>query len=214
MNIYVSIAIKTILFLFVIIVILKVMGKRELGQLNTFDIVIFFMISELFSLSIDDPKENIFQTLLPILLIFAMQILVSIIVLKSNKIRKIVEENPSFIINKGILDQRKMKKLRYNIDDLYEQIRLEGVDNIKDVEFAILESNGSLSVIKKGEENSKIPFPVIKDGVIDDMVLDILGKDRDWIISKIRDKGYNNEKNIFICTIDKNDNLYVIEKDY
>lgn len=214
MNIYISIAIKTILFLFVIIVILKVMGKRELGQLNTFDIVIFFMISELFSLSIDDPKENIFQTLLPILLIFAMQILVSIIVLKSNKIRKIIEENPSFIINKGILDQRKMKKLRYNIDDLYEQIRLEGVDNIKDVEFAILESNGSLSVIKKGEENSKIPFPVIKDGVIDDMVLDILGKDRDWIISKLRDKGYSDEKTIFICTIDKNDNLYVIEKDY
>lgn len=214
MNDYLSIAFKTILFLLVILVILKIMGKRELGQLNTFDIVIFFVISELFSLSIDDPRENVFQTLLPILIIFVMQILISIIVLKSNKIRRIIEGNPSFIINKGILDQKKMKKLRYNIDDLCEQVRLQGVDNIKDVEYAILESNGNLSVIKKGEENSEIPFPLIKDGVIDEFALKVLGKDTEWIYSKLKDKGFLNEKNIFICTIDNNDNLFIIEKNY
>lgn len=214
MNIYFLIALKTILFLFVIIIILKIMGKRELGQLNTFDIVIFFMISELFSLSIDEPHENIFQTLLPILIIFAMQILMSFIVLKSNKIRKIIEENPSFIINKGIIDQKKMKKLRYNIDDLCEQVRMQGVDNLKDVEYAILESNGNLSVIKKGEENSKIPFPLIKDGVIDDMSLKIINKDKEWLSSKIREKGYSDIDNIFICMLDKNDSLYIVEKDY
>lgn len=214
MNIYFLIAIKTILFLFVIIIILKIMGKRELGQLNTFDIVIFFMISELFSLSIDEPHENVFQTLLPILIIFVMQIVMSFIVLKSNKIRKIIEENPSFIINKGVIDQRKMKKLRYNIDDLCEQVRMQGVDNLKDVEYAILESNGNLSVIKKGEENSKIPFPLVKDGIIDDMSLKIINKDKEWLISKIKEKGYSDINSIFICMLDKNDSLYIVEKDY
>lgn len=204
---------KTLLFLVVIILMLKIMGKRELGQLNAFDIVIFFMISELFSLSIDKPKEDIWISLLPILIIFLMQIIMSFVVLKSNKIRKIIEENPSFIINNGVINQKKMKKLRYNIDDLMQQIRNNGIDNISQVKFAILESNGNLSIIEKNKENSKIPFPLIKDGKIDNQVLNVLNKDRKWLLEKLKEKGYSNEKNIFICILDNNDNLFIVEKD-
>lgn len=207
---YLLVSGKTLLFLIVIIVLLKIMGKRELGQLNAFDIVIFFMISELFSLSIDKPHENVLLTLVPILIIFFMQMITSFIVLKSNKLRKILEENPALIINNGILDIKKMKKLRYNIDDLLEQVRLDGVDSLSSVKFAILESNGQLSVIQK--EKSLIPFPVIKDGEIDNKVLEILKRDRDWLINKLKQKGYDNEKQIFICIIEKNDNLFVIDK--
>lgn len=213
MNIYLSIALKTILFLVVIIVIMKIMGKRELGQLNTFDIVVFFMISELFSLSIDNPNENVMESLLPILIIFAVQIIISILVLKNNKLRKIIEENPSFIINNGVIDQKKMKKLRYNTDDLMQQIRSKGVDNPSQILFAILESNGNLSVIEKGKENSKIPFPLIKDGYIDVKVMKTLKKDRKWLFNKLKEKGYSNEKEIFLCILDNNDNLYIVEKD-
>lgn len=203
---------KTLLFLIVIILILKIMGKRELGQLNSFDIVIFFMISELFSLSIDKPHENIFLTLLPILIIFLMQLITSFIVLKSNKLRKILEENPTLIINKGILDIKKMKKLRYNIDDLLEQVRLDSVDSLSDVEYAILESNGQLSVIQKDKSKSQIPFPLIKDGEIDHKVLNVINKDKEWLIEKIKKKGYDSEKQIFICILEKGDNLFIIEK--
>lgn len=212
MNDYLLIALKTIVFLIVIIVIMKIMGKRELGQLNTFDIVVFFMISELFSLSIDDPHENIIKSLLPILIIFTLQLIISLVVLKNNKLRKILEENPTLIINNGIINQEKMKKLRYNTDDLMQQIRSNGVDNPSQVLFAILESSGNLSVIQKGKENSKIPFPIIKDGHIDDKVIKILNKDKKWVINKLKEKGYDNEKNIFLCILDNNDNLYVIEK--
>jgi len=203
---------KTLLFLIVIILLLKIMGKRELGQLNAFDIVIFFMISELFSLSIDKPHENVFFTLAPILIIFLMQIITSFIVLKSNKLRKIIEENPTFIINKGMLDIKKMKKLRYNIDDLMEQIRLDGVDSLSEVEYAVLESNGELSIIQKGKERTMIPFPLIKDGEIDHKVLQELKKDKDWLLDKLKQKGYENEKQIFLCILEKEDNLLVIEK--
>jgi len=203
---------KTLLFLIVIILLLKIMGKRELGQLNAFDIVIFFMISELFSLSIDRPHENVFLTLVPILIIFFMQVITSFIVLKSNKLRKILEENPTLLINKGVLDIKKMKKLRYNIDDLMEQVRLDGVDSLSEVEFAILESNGELSIIQKGKAKTMIPFPVIKDGDIDNKVLEVLNKDANWLFNKIKNKGYDNEKEIFLCMIEKGENIYVIEK--
>ena len=204
---------KTMLFLIVIILILKIMGKRELGQLNAFDIVIFFMISELFSLSIDKPHENVLLTLIPIILIFLMQIITSYIVLKSNKLRKILEENPALIIDKGKLDIDKMKKLRYNIDDLMEQVRLDGSDSLSNVEYAILESNGQLSVIQKGKEKAQIPFPLIKDGEIDNKVLKVLNKNEEWLINKLKESGYNNEKQIFICLLEKNGELFVIEKE-
>lgn len=209
---YLLVAGKTLLFLFVIIVILKIMGKREIGQLNAFDIVIFFMISELFSLSIEKPKENVMMVLLPILIIFLMQLITSFIVLKSNKLRKIIEENPSFIINNGVLDIERMKKLRYNIDNLMEQIRNNQIDSPSKVQFAILESNGELSVIEKGKEDTIIPFPVIKDGEIDNRILEILNKDKNWVLDKIKERGYESEKQIFLCMIEKGENLFIIEK--
>lgn len=203
---------KTLLFLVVIIVILKIMGKRELGQLNSFDIVVFFMISELFSLSIDKPHENVMLTMVPIILIFIMQLITSYIVLKSNKLRKIIEENPTLLINKGKLDIKKMKKLRYNIDDLMEQIRQDGIDSLSDVEYAILESNGQLSVIQKEKRKTNIPFPLIKDGEIDNKVLQVLNKNEKWLINELKKKGYDSEKQIFICLLETDDNLFVIEK--
>lgn len=213
MNEYLLITIKTIMFLVFIMVIMKIMGKRELGQLNAFDIIIFFMISEIFSLSIDDPHADVLKTLLPIAIISLIQIIISLIVLKSNKLRKIIEENPSFIINDGIIDQKKMKKLRYNIDDLMQQIRSDGIDNPSKIKFAILESNGNLSVIEKGKESSKIPFPLIKDGEIDTKVLETINKDKKWLYSKLKECGYNSESNIFICILDSDDNLFVVEKE-
>ena len=212
MNDYLIIALKTLLFLVVILVIMKIMGKREVGQLNTFDIVIFFMISELFSLSIDNYNQNVFKVLLPILIIFLVQIVISSKKKKSNKLRKILEENPTFIINNGIIDKEKMKKLRYNLDDLMQQIRSNGIDSVSQVKFAILESNGELSIIEKGKENTKVPFPLIKDGKIDDKILKILNKDDKWLKDKLIDNGYDNETQIFLCMLEKNDHLFIVEK--
>ena len=209
---YLLVIVKTLLFLIVIILILKIMGKRELGQLNSFDIVVFFMISELFSLSIDKPHENVMLTLVPILVIFLMQLITSYLSLKSNKLRKIIEENPTLLINDGILNIEKMRKLRYNIDDLMEQVRMSGVDSISAIKYAVLESNGQLSIILKGKESSAIPFPVIKDGEVDKKALKIINKKDDWLEEKLKNIGFRME-DVFICIIESNNNLFVIEKD-
>lgn len=213
MNDYLLIIGKTILFIIVTIVILKIMGKRELGQLNSFDIVIFFVISELFSLSIEEPHDDIMKVLIPIIVICLMQVISSYIVLKSNKVRKLIEENPTIVINDGNVDIKIMKKLRYNIDDLMEQLRINGIDSVVNVKFAILESNGTLSVIEKDKDNSKVPFSLIKDGIIDEKVLEILNKDRNWLIKELNKKGYKDEKEIFMCFFSVDESLFVIEKE-
>ena len=212
MYIYFLIGIKTIFFFSIISILLKVMGKRELGQLNTFDIVVFFVISELFSLSVDDPKENVWLSLLPILIIFFLQVIISIFSLKSFFLRNIFEGKPSVIINDGNLDIKVMRKQRYNINDLMEQLRLSNIDSISSVKYAILESNGQLSVVLKENNVSECPFPVIKDGTIDFEVLKMINKDKKWLMEYLKKYNYINEKEIFLCMIEEN-GLFIIKKD-
>ena len=212
MNDYLLIGLKTILFLSIILVIIRIMGKRELGQLNVFDIIISFMISEIFSNAIADPNSNIFLALLPIFIIFLVQICISIIVLKNKKIRNFIESKPSLIIYKGIINYKEMKKQRYNISDLLQQVREQGIDDLSDVNFAILESNGTLSVIEKKNSNLKYPFPIISDGKIEEDVMHELGLNKDWINKKINKLSIDSYKDIFIAFINKNNDLIVFSK--
>ena len=148
------------------------MGKRELGQLNVFDIIISFMISEIFSNAIAEPHSNIFLALLPILIIFIVQLLISLAVLHSKKIREFIESKPAIIIENGKINCNEMKKQRYNISDLLQQIHQQGIDDPSKINFAILENNGSLSIIEKSKSNLLYPYPLIADGKIDNIALE------------------------------------------
>lgn len=212
MNEYLLIGLKTLLFLGIILIIIRIMGKRELGQLNVFDIIISFMISEIFSNAIAEPNSNIFLALLPIFIIFIVQILISIVVLKSKKIRYFIESKPSLIIENGIINYNEMKKQRYNISDLLQQIREQGIDDLNNVSYAILESNGTLSVIETKNSKLKIPFPIISDGEYDTKIIEKLKMDFKWLKNKLRNMGYSNEKDIFMCFINKNDELIIFSK--
>ena len=140
---------KTIICYFFLIFILKVMGKREIGKVSTFDIVVFFVISELFSLSLNEPSGSIWHSIIPITIIVLLQLLTAFLSLKINKIRSIVEGKVTFIIYNGELNQKEMKKQRYNIDDLMTQLRAKEIQLPNEVAFAILEDTGALTIIKK-----------------------------------------------------------------
>lgn len=211
MNEYLLIGLKTLLFLTIILIIIRIMGKRELGELNVFDIIVSFMISEIFSNAIADPYGNIFLALLPILIIFIVQICISFIVLKSKKIRNIIESKPSLIIDNGIINYDEMKKQRYNISDLLQQIRQQGIDDINDICFAVLESNGNLSIIEKEKAKFKYPFPIINDGAIDYEYIKEINLDVSLILNKVYNLNYN-VKDIFIGFINKDDELIVFSK--
>ena len=181
---YFSIIFKTIFMYFFIIFVYRLMGKKELGQLSVVDLIVSILIAELIALGIES-KHSILLSIIPIIVLVLVQIIMSYLTIKSDKIRKIIEGKPSIIINDGKVNFSIMSKLRYSLDDLLTQLRLQGVKSIDKVKYAVLENNGNLSVFS---DNSDYPLPLILDGIVDYDVLNKIGKTYDWLINIIKRK--------------------------
>ena len=153
------------------------MGKREVGQLGIIDLIVSILIAELAAISIDNREESIFLSILPICLLVAIQFILSMISVSSNKFRNIVDGVPSVIISNGKINFKEMIKQRYNLDDLLTQLREQKIKTIEDVDFAILENNGTLSVFTKYDKRvGEYPLALILDGKIDFDTLRIINK--------------------------------------
>ncbi len=199
---------RTSLLYFVILFVFRLMGKREIGELSVFDLVVNIMIAEMAVMAIDDKEFSLIDALVPILLLMIIQIFIARLSLKSKKFRDIVDGSPTIIINKGQIDEEAMRKQRYNFDDLLQQLREKDVRNIADVEFAILEPSGKLSVFEK--ENNKmdgeITLPLIIDGTIQKDHLQRIDKTEDWLRKKLKRKGFDEKdiRNISFCSYQNN----------
>lgn len=189
------------------------MGKREVGELSILDLVVFIMIGELAVVAIEDQKEPIMHSVFPMLILVVIQILFSYISLNSKKFRDIIEGKPIIIINRGKIDEKEMRRQRYNFDDLLMQLREKDIRNIADVEFAILETSGKLSVFQKENKKSgDITIPLIMDGAIMEINLERINKTKLWLKQELKKKGYTNVKNISFCSY-QNGSLFIDEKD-
>lgn len=142
---------RTVMIYFVIYLIIRVMGKREIGKLSVFDLVISIMITELAVFVVEDPKRPIWEGILPMAVLAVTQILIASVTLKSRLLRRLFEGKPSPLIVNGKLDREEMRKQRYSLDDLIMQLRENRVTNIADVEFAVLEPTGQLTYLTKKE---------------------------------------------------------------
>jgi uncharacterized membrane protein YcaP (DUF421 family) len=182
------------------------MGKREIGELSIFDLVVFLMIAELAVTAIEDHKDPLIHTIIPMFLLMVIQISLAILSVKSQKIRHLLDGKPTIIINRGKVDEHAMRTQRYNFDDLMTQLREKDISNVSDVEFAILESSGSLSIIKK-EKNQKqqpeLQVPLIIDGDIQEDNLESIQKNNLWLRQQLRKLGYSDIKQISLCTFGK-----------
>ena len=182
---YFTLIFKTIFMYFFIIFVYRIMGKKEVGQLSIVDLIVSILIAELIALSIQEENKSIFISVVPILVLVGVQIFISYITLKNDKIRNIIDGKPTVIIKDGKLNFTEMSKLRYSLDDLLTQLRLQGVKSIDKVKYAVLENNGDLSVFN---DNSDYPLPLILDGVIDYTTLKEIKKDYDWLINLLKKK--------------------------
>lgn len=182
---YFSLIFKTIFMYFFIIFVYRIMGKKEVGQLSIIDLIVSILMAELIALSIQEEEKSLLLSVIPILVLVAVQIFVSFITLKNDKLRNIIDGKPTIIIKNGKLNFTEMSKLRYSLDDLLTQLRLQGVKSIDKVKYAVLENNGNLSVFN---DNSDYPLPLILDGVIDYSVLKELKKNYDWLINILKKK--------------------------
>ncbi|KKC47261.1 membrane protein [Paenibacillus sp. D9] len=150
---YGSLLLRTVLIYFVVFLIMRLMGKREIGKMSVFDLVISFMIAEIAVLVIEDTKRPVIEGIVPMAVLMIIQVLIAYIGLKNRKLRLLFDGKPSVIIADGKLNQKEMKKQRYNLDDLMLQLRENQVARVADVEFAILETSGKLSVIPKESQS-------------------------------------------------------------
>ena len=198
---------RSMLFYVLITIIYRFMGKREIGQLGIVDLIVSILIAELAAISIDNREESVFLSILPISLLAIIQIGISYISLKSPKIRNLFDGNPSVIINKGQLNFKEMVKLRYSLDDLVSQLREQGIMNIEDVNYAVLENNGKLSVFK---EEKNYPLPLILDGQIDYSVLKEIKKNEKWL-NLILEKNNIDLNNVFYAFYTK-EKTFIIKK--
>ena len=187
------------------------MGKREVGQLGIIDLIVSVLIAELVAISLDNTKYSIFMAIIPIILLVLCQIGMALLSLNKKSVREMFDGKPSVIINNGKIQIKEMVKQRYNLDDLLTQLREENFKSISEVDYAILETSGKLSVFKK--ENSKkitFPLPLIVEGKIEYDNLKLLNKDTNWLINNIKTDisnifyGFYKENSIYII---KNDEL-------
>lgn len=203
---YLSIILRTIFMYFFIILVYRIMGKKEVGQLSIVDLIVSILIAELVALAIEG-KKNILIAVIPISILVVVQILMSYISLKSVKFRYLVDGKPTIIIKNGKLNFTEMSKIRYSLDDLITQLRLQGIKSIEKIKYAILENNGSLSVFL---DNADYPIPLILDGVVDYQVLKEINKDYKWLNNILEKKGLV-LKNVFYAFY-TNKKVFIIER--
>lgn len=207
-----TIIFRTVLFYFLVVISYKIMGKREVGELGVFDFIISMLISQLIAICIENYKDPIWFVIVPTLILVLFQIVFSFLSLKSNKFRDILDGKESVIISDGKLNFSEMKKQKYNLNDLLLQLRDKGIRTIEEVDYAILETNGKLSVFQKQDDNNNIfPLPLVLDGVIEENNLKFINKTRKWLNNELSKKKINLD-NIFYAFY-KDDDIYVIENE-
>jgi uncharacterized membrane protein YcaP (DUF421 family) len=197
---YIVLCVRTLLVYFVIVIIFRLMGKREIGELSLLDLVIFIMIAELASMSIENAEMPFFDAILPIVILAIVQISLAVISIRSRKFRHMVDGQPVIIVNKGKIDENVMRKHRYNFDDLLLQLREQRIGDIRDVEYAILETSGKLSIFLKKNPPSLFVYPLIIDGVVQESHLEKIQKTNLWLRQQLKELGYTDLKQISYCS--------------
>nr|WP_114495704.1 DUF421 domain-containing protein [Fontibacillus phaseoli] len=230
---------RTLLMYVMVFLVMRIMGKREIGQLSIFDLVISIMVAEIAVIVLEDQNRPLYDGIVPMIILLLIQLGIAILSLRFRKLRLWFDGKPSVIIRNGDINQEEMKKQRYNLDDLLMQLRSKNIDSIADVEFAVLETSGQLSVLPKEQNESPedtpsgnaykkresalsalvpkvkyeaLPLPLILDGKVDDNNLMQIGKNRFWLKNQIRSKGIYDFKDVFFCSIDHKGRLYINSK--
>lgn len=203
----VVILIRTIFFYFLIFLIYRIMGKREVGQLGIIDLVVSILIAELVVISIENYDNNLLTSIIPIIVLTILQKSLAFLSLKKPKFRNFLDGTPSVIIKNGKINYQEMIKQKYNLDDLLIQMREKECRSIEEVEYAILENNGTLSIFKYENNETPLPLPLILDGLIQEDTLNHLNKDKKWVLKILERKdllledifyAFYKDKNVFI----------------
>lgn len=203
---------RTLFFYLFVTICYRIMGKREVGQLGIIDLIVSILIAELVAISIENIKDPIILTIVPIILLVIVEVVLAFVSIKSRKFRSIMQGKTSLIICDGKINYHQMIKQRYTLDDLLLNLRQNQIKSIEDVEFAFLESNGKLSIFKYDNKikDKVFPLPIIVDGIIEEKYLDKIPFNKSEIYNMVLNKGIEME-NIFYGFY-KDNKIFIVEK--
>ena len=208
---YLNIFARTLFFYFFIFLIYRLLGKREVGQLGIIDLIVSILMAELALISIEDLSNNLLYSIIPILTLTFLQMILAYFSLHKPKFRIFLDGKPSVIIKNGRVNFKEMTKQKYNLDDLLLQLREKGHKSIEDIEYAILENNGTLSVFPFEKKESYLPLPLILDSKIQEDTLKYLNKDVRWVLEILKKK--NIDINQIFYAFYKDKNIFIIKND-
>ena len=215
-----NIFVRVLIIYLLVLIIMRLMGKREIGQMQPFELVIAIMIADLASIPMSDTGIPIISGVVPILALLLVQLIISFINLKSMKLRKIMCGVPAILIFRGKIEEKTLRKERLTVNELQEKLRQNNIFNIGDIEYAILETSGQLTVIQKPEKRNTIPedfgitpkyegipYDLVVDGKVMNNNLKKLGKDYNWLKKEVNKFNIEPEQAL-IVTIDGNNQIF------
>ena len=216
---------KTIIIYFIIIIAMRLMGKRQVGELQPYELVITILIAEITSTPMDSPGTPLIYGLIPALTLLLVYYLIAFLSQKSLKLRKLFGGTPSILIMKGKLQYKELKNLNYNLNDLQEQIRNAGYTKFSDINYAILESNGSLSVFPHAElkpasakdlnlevQESGISYMLIQDGKLNKGNMELLHIDPKAFCHLLKTFGFIHITEILVASLSEDGELFIALK--
>ena len=215
---------RSIVLYIIVLIVMRLMGKREIGQLQPFELAISIMIADLATIPMADIGIPITNGIVPILGLLLMHLIISVINMKSIKAREIICGRPTVLIYRGRIDEKELKKERFTINELEERLRSSGVVNLGDVEYAILETSGQVTVILKPEKRNTIPedfqikpeyegiaYDLVVDGKVMDENLRIIGKNYNWLKKEVEKFNMKPEEAL-VVTIDGRGQIFCQKK--
>ncbi|MDO5547306.1 MAG: DUF421 domain-containing protein [Eubacteriales bacterium] len=213
---------RTILLYFAVVFGLRLSGKRQLGELSTSEFAVTILVSELASIPLQDVAVPLFNGIIPLLTLVCLEVLLATLCRKSSRARRVLCGNPCIIVKNGKIDQKMIKNLRLSIEDVMEALRLAGAPNLPDIRYAIVETNGQLSVILKAEAQPVIPSQIhvhphevgvplilISNGTVIQKNLLELGKTENWLLEQCKRQHCSSFDEVFLFTLDDAGNQFI-----
>ncbi len=216
------ILVRTVILYFLVLFTIRIMGKSELSKMSPFQLVVIFMIAELAAIPIESSKASLISGVIGIFTLTFLQVLISTISIKSERFKNFINGRPSILIENGEINEKELKNLRITLNDLMEQLRLGNAPSLSEVEFAVMESNGDLSIIPKAskkpltaedlsiqKEEETMPLILISDGILYRQNLLSLGWDESYLKGQLAAVNIHSYKDVFFAFNDEKKNLHI-----
>lgn len=218
--------VRTVILYILLILGIRLMGKRQVGELEPSELVLSLVIADLAAVPMQDFGIPLSTGIIPILTLLSLTMLLSVLTLKNIRLRGLICGEPSIIIQNGHIDQGEMRRNRLTIDELLEELRNQGYTDLTGIQYAILETNGQLSVLPKAERQPLtlydfgrsttehgLPVVLISDGQILLSNLKKRNLSQQWLDHALTEHGISNCKTVFLMTIDDADEIYLVKKE-